>query len=101
MIVSMIRVTVNGDAQRFDAPLDVAALLARLDCKGRKVAVERYGEIVPRSAHGSTLIADGDRLEIVVAVGGRPHGGRPRRPPPALLRPPPSSHPRSPPPSPD
>src|SRR3989454_12286897 len=66
----MIRVTVNGDAQRFDAPLDVAALLARLDCKGRKVAVERNGEIVPRSAHGSTLIADGDRLEIVVAVGG-------------------------------
>src|SRR3989454_7085414 len=54
MIVSMIRVTVNGDAQRFDAPLDVAALLARLDCKGRKVAVERNGEIVPRSAHGST-----------------------------------------------
>jgi sulfur carrier protein len=48
----------------------VAALLARLECKGRKVAVERNGEIVPRSAHASTLIADGDRLEIVVAVGG-------------------------------
>src|SRR2546426_2089609 len=61
MIVSMIRVTVNGDAQRFDAPLDVAALLARLDCKGRKVAVERNGEIVPRSAHGSTLIETIDR----------------------------------------
>ena len=40
----MIRVTVNGDAQRFDAPLDVAALLAKLDCKGKKVAVERNGE---------------------------------------------------------
>src|SRR2546428_13580075 len=84
MIVSMIKVTVNGDAQRFDAPLDVAALLARLDCKGRKVAVERNGEIVPRSAHGSTLIADGDRLEIVVAVGGGHRGGGPprRHPPP-------------------
>src|SRR2546426_10156530 len=79
MIVSMIKVTVNGDAQRFDAPLDVAALLARLDCKGRRVAVERNGEIVPRSAHGSTLIADGDRLETVVAVGGGVGGGRPRR----------------------
>ena len=70
MIVSVIKVTVNGGAQRFDGPLDVAALLARLDFKGRKVAVERNGEIVPRSAHGSTLLVDGDRLEIVVAVGG-------------------------------
>ena len=66
----MIRVMVNGDAQRLDAPLDVAALLATLDCKGKKVAVERNGEIIPRSAHGSTLLADGDQLEIVVAVGG-------------------------------
>ncbi|HXM83803.1 MAG TPA: sulfur carrier protein ThiS [Burkholderiales bacterium] len=65
-----MRITVNGDAYRFDEPLDVAAMLARLDFKGRKVAVERNGEIVPRSAHGSTLVADGDRLEIVVAVGG-------------------------------
>ncbi len=37
---------------------------------GKKVAVERNGEIVPRGAHGSTLLLDGDRLEIVVAVGG-------------------------------
>lgn len=66
----MIQVTVNGDAHRFDGPLDVSALLARLDFTGRKVAVERNGEIVPRSAHASTLLADGDELEIVVAVGG-------------------------------
>lgn len=38
--------------------------------EGKKVAVERNGEIVPRSVHGSTLLADGDQLEIVVAVGG-------------------------------
>jgi sulfur carrier protein len=37
---------------------------------GKKVAVERNGEIVPKSAHAQTLIGDGDRLEIVVAVGG-------------------------------
>jgi sulfur carrier protein len=70
MIVSVIRVTVNGDAYLVDRPLDVAAMLARLDFKGGKVAVERNGEIVPRSAHGSTLLVDGDQLEIVVAVGG-------------------------------
>ena len=66
----MIHVTVNGSAHRFEQPLDVAALLAQLDMVGKKVAVERNGEIVPKSVHGSTLVADGDRLEIVVAVGG-------------------------------
>jgi sulfur carrier protein len=66
----MIRVTVNGAAHRFDKPVDVSALLSSLDLVGKKVAVERNGEIVPKSAHGATLLADGDRLEIVVAVGG-------------------------------
>jgi len=61
---------VNGKAHRFEQPLEIAALLARLELAGRKIAVERNGEIVPRSAHAATLVADGDRLEIVVAVGG-------------------------------
>ena len=70
IIVLVIQVTVNGKAHRFDAPLEIAALLARLELAGRKIAVERNGEIVPKSAHAATLLADGDQLEIVVAVGG-------------------------------
>jgi sulfur carrier protein len=66
----MIEVTVNGAAHRFERPLEVTALLARLQLAGKKIAVEKNGEIVPRSAHASTVVADGDRLEIVVAVGG-------------------------------
>jgi sulfur carrier protein len=66
----VIQVTVNGKAHRFEAPLEVAALLTRLELQGKKIAVERNGEIVPRSAHASTVLADGDQLEIVVAVGG-------------------------------
>jgi sulfur carrier protein len=66
----MIQVIVNGAAKRLEGPLDVAALLDHFDFRGKKVAVERNGEIVPRSAHASTLVSDGDRLEIVVAVGG-------------------------------
>ena len=61
---------VNGKAHRFDRPVEVTALLSTLNLVGKKVAVERNGEIVPRSAHASTLLADGDQLEIVVAVGG-------------------------------
>lgn len=70
MIVRMIQVTVNGSAHRFEQPLELAALLARLELSGKKIAVEKNGEIVPKSAHGSTLLQDGDRLEIVAAVGG-------------------------------
>lgn len=66
----MIQVTVNGSAQRFEQPLALAALLARMELTGKKIAVEKNGEIVPKSAHGSTLVLDGDRLEIVAAVGG-------------------------------
>jgi len=66
----MIHVLVNGKAHRFEQPLEIAALLARLELSGKKIAVERNGEIVPKSAHAQTLLADGDQLEIVVAVGG-------------------------------
>ena len=66
----MIEVTVNGAAHRLEKPLRISGLLERLELAGKKIAVERNGEIVPRSAHASTLLADGDRLEIVVAVGG-------------------------------
>jgi sulfur carrier protein len=66
----MIQVMVNGKAHRFERPVEVAALLSTLNLVGKKVAVERNGEIVPRSAHASTVLADGDQLEIVVAVGG-------------------------------
>jgi sulfur carrier protein len=66
----MIQITVNGAAQRYEPPLDVRLLLEKLAVAGKKVAVERNGEIVPKSAHASTPLADGDRLEIVVAVGG-------------------------------
>ena len=66
----MIQVTVNGAAHRLDAPLDIRGLLERLEMAGKKVAVERNGEIVPRGLHAQTVLENGDRLEIVVAVGG-------------------------------
>jgi sulfur carrier protein len=66
----MIKVSVNGVTEHFDRPLAISELLERMALAGRKIAVERNGEIVPRGAHGATLVANGDRLEIVVAVGG-------------------------------
>jgi sulfur carrier protein len=66
----MVRVMVNGSPRRLERPVPVSELIASMSLGGRKIAVERNGEIVPRSAHASTLVADGDSLEIVVAVGG-------------------------------
>jgi sulfur carrier protein len=66
----LIALTVNGEARRFDQPLTCHQLLERLDLAGKRLALERNGEIVPRSRLAEQWLADGDRLEIVVAVGG-------------------------------
>ena len=66
----MIQVTVNGAAHQLEQPVNLRALLEKLQMAGKKVAIERNGEIVPKSLHIETLVKDGDQLEIVVAVGG-------------------------------
>jgi sulfur carrier protein len=42
----------------------------QLELVGKRLAIERNGEIVPRSQFEATQLADGDKLEIVGAVGG-------------------------------
>jgi len=65
-----MNLTINGEPRTFDGVADVAALVAVLGLDGRKVAVERNLEIVPRSAYGRTALAEGDRIEIVHFIGG-------------------------------
>jgi sulfur carrier protein len=67
----MMDVLVNGTLHRVDAGASsVAALVESLGLEGRRIAVERNGEIVPRSRYADTPVLAGDRLEIVAAVGG-------------------------------
>jgi len=66
----MIELKINGEPRRVSAGLTVAGLIEQLGCAGKRVAVERNGEIVPKSQHAETALAAGDQLEIVVAVGG-------------------------------
>jgi sulfur carrier protein len=66
----VIELTLNGEPQNFPAPLTLAQLIEMLDLVGKRIAIERNGEIVPRSQHADTSLVNGDRLEIVVAVGG-------------------------------
>jgi len=70
MVSCSIAVSVNGEARQLPSDTTVAALLTQLAPAGRRIAVERNGAIVPKSLHGTTVLADGDCLEIVIAVGG-------------------------------
>jgi sulfur carrier protein len=66
----VIALIINGEPREFEAAMKVAQLVERLGLAGRKIALERNGEIVPRSQFGEQSVVDGDRVEIVVAVGG-------------------------------
>jgi len=66
----VIALTINGEQRSFDDPLTVAQLIEQLRLAGKRIALERNGEIVPRGRFAEQTLLDGDRLEIVVAVGG-------------------------------
>ena len=66
----MLDIKINGESRQFPEALTVAGLIEQLGYTGKRIAVERNGEIVPRGRHAETLLASGDQLEIVVAVGG-------------------------------
>ena len=66
----MLDLKINGESRQFPAALSVAELIETLGYAGKRIAVERNGEIVPKRQHPSTSLLSGDQLEIVVAVGG-------------------------------
>ena len=68
--MKVITVSINGAARQFPDPTSVAALIEALNLTGKRIALERNGDIVPRSSFATQLLADGDKLEVVVAVGG-------------------------------
>ena len=63
-------IILNGEPQALPGPCTVLALLESKALAGRKVAVEVNGAIVPRSRHAEHALKDGDRIEIVHALGG-------------------------------
>jgi sulfur carrier protein len=63
-------IKLNGEPRQITEGLTVAGLVEQLGYTGKRIAVERNGEIVPKGQHSSTVLVAGDQLEIVVAVGG-------------------------------
>jgi len=65
-----MQIQLNGAPRQLPDTATVAALIDVLGFTGKRLAVERNGEVVPRSQHAATPLSDGDRIEIVHAVGG-------------------------------
>lgn len=63
-------ITLNGDQHQLAAPVSVSELLQQLDIDARRVAVELNLAVVKKAAYDSSVIKDGDEVEIVNFVGG-------------------------------
>ena len=65
-----MRIQLNGEPFELPDGQTVADLIGRLDLAGRRVAVELNLDIVPRSQHATTVLNEGDQIEVVHAIGG-------------------------------
>lgn len=65
-----MNIQLNGETRRLADIRTVADLVADLGLDGRRLAVEHNGEIVPRGERERRELAEGDRVEIVHAIGG-------------------------------
>ena len=64
-------ILINGNNRQLDGEnMTISALVVTLNLTGKRLAIEKNGEIVPRSQFDTILLSDGDKLEIVGAVGG-------------------------------
>lgn len=66
----MIEVLINNQPRKLSAETTVAELLQDLEIKKEGTAIAVNDQVVPRSKHGEHRVLDGDRLEIIRAVGG-------------------------------
>jgi len=65
-----MQIQLNGDPFVLDRPMTLTDLIEQLGLTGKRLAIELNLEIVPRSQHSDTVLAEGDRVEIVHAIGG-------------------------------
>jgi len=66
----LVTITLNGEAYQLDGPVSVTTLLTRLAIDSRRVAVEHNLVVVRRALFDTTIIAEGDEVEVVNFVGG-------------------------------
>ena len=66
-----MQISINGNPRHFqEKSMTIADLINTLNVAGKRIAIECNGEIVPRSQFQEVVLNEGDKLEIVGAVGG-------------------------------
>ena len=65
-----MKITINGIEKKFTSSLSLDTLLIEIGHANKKIAVEVNEEIIPRSQLKNKLVVDGDKIEIINAVGG-------------------------------
>lgn len=68
--MEMIKITLSGEEKDIPSGTSILALTEILGLKKERIAAELNGEIIPKASYGSTILSDGDSLEIVNFVGG-------------------------------
>ena len=67
---SQLQIQINGTTRSVQNGTNLSDLIQILALSDRKIAVEVNQEIIPQSQHDQTQLCDGDRIEIIDAIGG-------------------------------
>jgi sulfur carrier protein len=65
-----MQISINGQPRSAPDGFTIAALLGELELHGKRLAVEVNEDVIPRSEHPAHVLCEGDRVEIVHAIGG-------------------------------
>lgn len=65
-----MQIRLNGERRELPTPASIADLIATLGLGGRRLAVEVNGSVVPRGEHAHRRLEEGDRVELIGAIGG-------------------------------
>ena len=65
-----MQLIINGESRELDDGISIAQMLERSDLTAKRIAVEVNEQIIPKGRHAQTLLHDGDKIEIIHAIGG-------------------------------
>jgi sulfur carrier protein len=65
-----MQLIINGESRELDEGISIAQMLEQSDLAAKRIAVEVNEQIIPKGRHAQTLLHDGDKIEIIHAIGG-------------------------------
>ena len=65
-----MNIVLNGETYKTDGPLTIGRLLVHLDIDRRRVAVEQNMNVIKKPNYDSTIVNNGDAIEVLTFIGG-------------------------------